>query len=132
MVAGGAQQTFPMKGQSQGWIRGGRAMAEDADIVTVREAAQRTGVTRARMHSWIRRGALPVQQGPYGYLVSCSAVRALAAASVHAVHKQVDTDTYVLGLEAQGVDEDAAVALELHAGQCSLHDPGLLHGSAAN
>src|SRR3954447_10654831 len=57
-------------------------MAEDADIVTVREAAQRTGVTRARMHSWIRRGALPVQQGPYGYLVSCSAVRALATASV--------------------------------------------------
>jgi ectoine hydroxylase-related dioxygenase (phytanoyl-CoA dioxygenase family) len=49
-----------------------------------------------------------------------------------AEHRRVDTQTYVLGLQAQGVDEDSTVDLELSAGECSLHDPATLHGSEPN
>ena len=52
----------------------------------------------------------------------------------HIAHEHVDRRTYVLslGVREGEIDEAAAVALQLRAGECSLHDPGILHGSKPN
>jgi ectoine hydroxylase-related dioxygenase (phytanoyl-CoA dioxygenase family) len=52
----------------------------------------------------------------------------------HIAHETVDPQAFVLSLGAResDVDEAAAVDLELRAGECSLHDPGILHGSKPN
>lgn len=51
-------------------------------------------------------------------------------------HKRVDpnrTDSVLtLQLEGGDFDESAAVSLNLKAGQCSLHDDAIVHGSPAN
>jgi len=64
-----------------GTADGGQTEGQEApeDLVTVREAAQATGVTDSSVQSWIRRGLLTTQPSPHGRRVSLAAVRALAA-----------------------------------------------------
>lgn len=52
-------------------------MADDEDLVPVREAARLAHVTKPMVHWWIESGKLPVRQGRYGLLVPRSAVRTL-------------------------------------------------------
>jgi len=53
--------------------------AAPADLMSVGEAARAVGVTPTAVHTWIRRGRLPVQPGPLGRRVSLADVRALAS-----------------------------------------------------
>ena len=55
---------------------------EQGDEETVREAARVAGVTKDRVHTWIRRGQLPAHADQAGRLVSVAAVRALTEAAV--------------------------------------------------